>query len=255
MTNFRNLPFYMRRFLLSALFPLLLTACSTGSSLSGIKYKGYPVNPTRSVDTALLQLVRPYRDSVGKTMDEVLVQNQQELLKELPDSPLGNFLADAYLWAARTKFDAQADIAFMNHGGVRVNRFAAGPITRGMVFEVMPFDNQLVIVPVKGEVLQQYVQRLAAEGGGGGVAGLSYRIEGKQAVDIRVQDKPMDVAATYNMVNSDYAVDGGGGFRAFRELKQNRTGYLQRDAIIAYCQWHQQEGRKITTTTNTRISK
>ena len=255
MTNFRNLLFYMRRFLLSALFPLLLTACSTGSSLSGITYKGYPVNPTRSVDTALLQLVRPYRDSVGKTMDEVLVQNQQELLKELPDSPLGNFLADAYLWAARTMFDGKADVAFMNHGGVRVNRFAAGPVTRGMVFEVMPFDNQLVIVPVQGAVLQQYIDRLAAEGGGGGVAGLSYRIEDKKAVDIRIGDKPLNPAVIYNMVNSDYAVDGGGGFRAFRELKQNRTGYLQRDAIIAYCQWHQREGRKITTAINTRISK
>jgi 2',3'-cyclic-nucleotide 2'-phosphodiesterase (5'-nucleotidase family) len=255
MTNFRNLPFNMRRFLLTAIIPILLAACSTGSRLSAVTYKGYPVNPTRSTDSLLLQLIRPYRDSVGKTMDEVLVQNQQDLLKELPDSPLGNFLADAYLWAARNMFDAGADVAFMNHGGVRVNRFAAGPITRGMVFEVMPFDNQLVIVPVKGEVLGQYVQRLAADGGGGGVAGLSYRITGKLAVDIKIQDKPLDPSATYKMVNSDYAVDGGGGFRGFRELKQQRTGYLQRDAIIAYCQWHQREGRKITTASNTRISK
>jgi 2',3'-cyclic-nucleotide 2'-phosphodiesterase (5'-nucleotidase family) len=132
---------------------------------------------------------------------------------------------------------------------------AAGPITRGMVYEVMPFDNQLVIVPVKGEVLRQYIDRLAAEGGGGGVAGLSYRITGKQAVDVMIQGKPLDLGATYMMVNSDYAVDGGGGFRAFKDLKQQRTGYLQRDAIIAYCQWHAKEGKPISTATNTRISK
>jgi 2',3'-cyclic-nucleotide 2'-phosphodiesterase (5'-nucleotidase family) len=105
---------------------------------------------------------------------------------------LGNFLADAYLWAARALFDAKADIAFMNHGGVRINRMAEGPITRGMVYEVMPFDNQLVIVPVKGAVLQQYIDRLAAEGGGGGVSGLSYRIAGKQAVEVMIQGKPLD---------------------------------------------------------------
>jgi 2',3'-cyclic-nucleotide 2'-phosphodiesterase (5'-nucleotidase family) len=233
----------------------LLLGCSTGTQLTGVRYQGYPVNPARAADTALLRLVQPYRDSVGKTMDQVLVTNQQELLKELPNSPLGNFLADAYLWAARTMFDAKADIAFMNHGGVRINRMAAGPITRGMVYEVMPFDNQLVIVPVKGEVLRQYIDRLAAEGGGGGVAGLSYRITGKQAVDVMIQGKPLDLGATYMMVNSDYAVDGGGGFRAFKDLKQQRTGYLQRDAIIAYCQWHAKEGKPISTATNTRISK
>lgn len=245
----------MKRFLLLSIIPLLLLGCSTGTQLTGVRYQGYPVNPARAADTALLRLVQPYRDSVGKTMDQVLVTNQQELLKELPNSPLGNFLADAYLWAARTMFDAKADIAFMNHGGVRINRMAAGPITRGMVYEVMPFDNQLVIVPVKGEVLRQYIDRLAAEGGGGGVAGLSYRITGKQAVDVMIQGKPLDLGTTYMMVNSDYAVDGGGGFRAFKDLKQQRTGYLQRDAIIAYCQWHAKEGKPISTATNTRISK
>ncbi|MEN9951251.1 MAG: hypothetical protein RLY85_2003 [Bacteroidota bacterium] len=245
----------MKRFLFLSIIPLLLVGCITRNQLTGVRYKGYPVNPARAADTALLRLVQPFRDSVGKTMDQVLVMNQQELLKELPNSPLGNFLADAYLWAARTMFDAKADIAFMNHGGVRINRMATGPITRGLVYEVMPFDNQLVIVPVRGEVLRQYIDRLAAEGGGGGVAGLSYRITGKQAVEVMIQGKPLDLGATYMMVNSDYAVDGGGGFRAFKDLKQQRTGYLQRDAIIAYCQWHAKEGKPISTATNTRISK
>lgn len=245
----------MKRFLLYTIFFVSLLACTPGRQLSKVTHGRYSVNPSKAADTAFLRLIRPYRDSVGKTMDEVLVQNQQELLKEMPNSALGNFLADAYLWAARTQFDARADVAFMNHGGVRVNRIAAGNITRGMVYEVMPFDNQLVIVPVKGAVLQQYVQRLAAEGGGGGVAGISYRIADKQAVDIQINNKPLDLQAVYRMVNSDYAVDGGGGFRGFRELEQNRTGYLQRDAIIAYCQWHAREGKQISTGTHIRIFK
>lgn len=245
----------MKRFLFLSIIPFLFLGCSTQTQLTGVRYQGYPINPARATDSVLLQLVQPYRDSVGKTMDQVLAMNGQELLKELPNSPLGNFLADAYLWAARNLFDAKADIAFMNHGGVRINRMAAGPITRGMVYEVMPFDNQLVIVPVKGDVLQQYIDRLAAEGGGGGVSGLNYRIAGKQAVDVMIQGKPLDPDTIYRMVNSDYAVDGGGGFRGFRDLKQQRTGYLQRDAIIDYCQWHAKEAKPISTATNTRISK
>jgi hypothetical protein len=50
---------------------------------------------------------------------------------------------------------------------------------------------------------------------------------------------------SYFMVNSDYAVDGGGGFNLFKQLPQQRTGYFQRDAIIEYCKASNKAG--ITT--------
>lgn len=188
-------------------------------------------------------------------MNEYLVQNERDLNKETPNSTLGNFLADAYLWAARNKMDPRAEIAFMNHGGVRINRLAQGNITRGMIYEVMPFDNVLVLVEVKGSILKEYLDRIAFEGGGGGISGVSMKINDRKATDIKVNGQALDLNRTYFMVNSDYQVDGGGGFTAFKNLKQNRSGYLQRDAIIEYCKSLQKEGKKIIQEPKIRISK
>ena len=101
----------MKRITPFLLFFVLLSACHSHQTLSGIGYKGYPVGQTKKSDTSYLSMLKPYRDSVDKTMNEVLAQNATDLLKEVPNSRLGNFLADAYLWAAREKFDKRADVA------------------------------------------------------------------------------------------------------------------------------------------------
>ncbi len=233
--TFRYTPILMKRIHFSIVLFVFLSACHLSQSPTGIGYKGYAVGQSKKADAGYLSMLKPYTDSVDKTMNEVLAESATELLKEVPNSTLGNFLADAYLWAAREKFDKRADVAFMNHGGVRINRIRAGKIDRRIIYEVMPFDNTLVIVEVNGALLQKTLDRIAEDGGGGGVAGLSMRIKDKKAVDVMIGGIPLDPQKTYFMVNSDYAVDGGGGFNAFKTLPQQRTGYFQRDAIIEYC--------------------
>lgn len=233
---------------------LLFLGCRTVQPITGIAFKDYIVAKGSRLDSSYVAMLQPYTDSVGKTMDQVLAKSSKELLKETPNSTLGNFLADAYLEMARVKFDKRANVAFMNHGGVRINRFAAGEITRRMVYEVMPFDNLLVVVEVKGDVLQAYLDKLASEGGGGGVSGITMGIKDKKAVNVLIGGKALDLGRTYIMVNSDYAVDGGGGFTALKKLKQQRTQYFLRDAIIDYCQQQQAKGQPIQTEPAIRIT-
>jgi 2',3'-cyclic-nucleotide 2'-phosphodiesterase (5'-nucleotidase family) len=236
------------------LFFLSTFACHPAKQITSISYKDYVITKGGTADSAYENMLLPYADSVGKTMNEVMAIAEMELLKEMPNSSLGNFLADAYLSMAREKFEKRADIAFMNHGGVRINRIPAGPIPRRSIFEVMPFDNLLVIVEVKGNVLQGYLDKLASEGGGGGVAGLTMKIKNKKAVDVIIGGKEIQADQVYYMVNSDYAVDGGGGFQEFRKLKQQRTQYFLRDAILDYCRNEQAAGKKIKREPNLRIT-
>lgn len=241
-------------YVLGVIFFLIgIGACHSTRQLSGLSFKDYSVTKKAGVDSSYVRMIAPYSDSLGKSMNEVLCNNERELIKDMPNSDLGNFLADAYLWAARKKLDAEVDMAFMNHGGVRVNRIGAGPVTRTHIYEVMPFDNQLVIVEVPGSVLREFVDRLAAEGGGGGVAGITYRIGDKKAVDVRVGRHPLNDSTIYRMANSDYVVDGGGGFKGFQQLPQRRDGYLMRDAIMEYCMMHQQSGKGVGVEMEKRI--
>jgi 2',3'-cyclic-nucleotide 2'-phosphodiesterase (5'-nucleotidase family) len=87
------------------------------------------------------------------------------------------------------------------------------------------------------------------------VAGVRFAISEKKAVDVMVNGKPLDLNRTYKMVNSDYTLDSGSGIPAFKTLKQVRSGYLMRDAIIQYCQYLQQTGKKISVESQIRISK
>jgi len=123
----------MRKLFLSLSVVLLLFSCHSVQQLQSIRYKDYVVAQTQPVDSSYLAMLKGYSDSVNKTMNEFLVENEADLVKETPNSSLGNFLADAYLWGAKTNVDPRAEIAFMNHGGVRINRLLHGGITRRQV--------------------------------------------------------------------------------------------------------------------------
>ncbi len=69
----------MKRFTPFLLFFVLLSACHSSQPLTGIGYKGYPVGKLKQVDTSSLSMLKPYRDSVDKTMIEVLAENAADL--------------------------------------------------------------------------------------------------------------------------------------------------------------------------------
>ncbi len=240
----------MKRFLI-LLSVLVLGACHKAYQPTALQYEGYDVRDIKP-DSAMLSLVAPYRLKVGATMDDAIAELPQTLVKSLPDGTLGNFMADAYLAMAREKFAPAADFAYMNNGGIRLNQVQAGPLRRGTVYEVMPFDNQMVIVKVPGSLVQQFMDHIAAEGGGG-IAGLTMRIRQKKAIDIQINGVPLDTTRTYTMVNSDYVVQGGGRFDGFRNVPVQQTGYLLRDAILDYCKRFRTQGVSLPESSAKRI--
>ena len=252
--------FYLGRYLIamrrlfSAFLPfffLAISGCHPGYHPTGLQYAGYDIN-NKEVDTAFTSFIKPYAAKVGETMNDVVGELPTALAKSLPDGSLNNFLADAYLSMARARFDASADLAYMNFGGIRLNSIQAGPLKRGSVYEVMPFDNLMVLVKVKGSVLKEFLDHVAAEGGGG-ISGVVMRIREKKATDIQVQGQALDPEKEYTMVNSDYVVNGGGGFRGFRDLPARTTGYLLRDAILDYCKQYQTAGKPVPVPAEKRI--
>jgi len=184
-------------------------------------------------------------------MDDSLGWLPIDLSKGLPDGSLGNFLADSYLRMAQRRVDSSVQVAFINHGGIRLNQVSAGLLRRGTVYEVMPFDNELLIVYLTGAQLKGYLDHIAAEGGGG-VAGLEMRIREGKAIDIRVRGHPLDTAARYGMANSDYTVLSS-NYTGMRGLPFRRTSYLLRDATIDYCTQFREAGLPIHVDTQKRI--
>jgi 2',3'-cyclic-nucleotide 2'-phosphodiesterase (5'-nucleotidase family) len=245
----------MKRYI-SFLFPvvfayLLASGCHQAFRPEAMQYAGYDVN-NQVRDTSFDAFIKPYAAKVGETMNDPVGELPLTLVKSLPDGSLGNFMADAYLAMAREKFDAAADMAYMNHGGIRLNTIQAGTLRRGTIYEVMPFDNLMVILQVKGSLVRQFLDHIAEEGGGG-IAGVQMIIKDKKATDIRIQGQALDPEKTYTLVNSDYVVNGGGRFNGFRDLPAQKTGYLLRDAILDYCSGFRKAGKPLPVSTEKRI--
>jgi 2',3'-cyclic-nucleotide 2'-phosphodiesterase (5'-nucleotidase family) len=188
--------------------PLLIAiffaiSCNTSYKAENVQYSSYRIQQHDEGSKSLTTIVRPYSDSVNKLMNVVIGYNETQLEKKKQDNTLGFFLTDAYLEMAKQKVDPKVDAAFMNAGGIRLPEMAAGPITQGKIFELMPFDNLMVVLKVKGSLLKQYLDTLAANEG---VieSGITMQIVNKTAQQVMVGGIPLDLNADYTIVHSDY---------------------------------------------------
>lgn len=232
---------------------IVMVSCSTSYRTSGMQYKDYRITATQPQDSQLLLLIRPYREQVTARMSDVVGVADESLEKSEPESTLGNFMADAFLTMARQKFNTQVDLSIMNYGGIRLTQLPAGSVTRGKIFELMPFDNVLVLQRLKGSTLQQLLD-IAAAYGGWPVAGASYQIRNKKAVNVMIGGKPLDPSSTYVLANSDFVSNGGDNADMLRDIPQQSIGYLMRDALVDYIQWLKSQGKNIGANVEKRVT-
>jgi 2',3'-cyclic-nucleotide 2'-phosphodiesterase (5'-nucleotidase family) len=183
-------------------------------------------------------------------MNDILGINDASLRSGDQENILGYFMTDAYLLMARKMFRTKVDVAFMNRGGVRLQELPAGNITRGKIFELMPFDNILLLVTVRGALLKQYLDTLALRDQVI-ASGLTLKIKNRKVQDVMVGQAPLDENADYTIANSDYTIANSA---LLKSLSVKNIGYLQRDALIDYIKQLHGEGKKITVAESKRVT-
>ncbi len=188
-------------------------------------------------DGAVEDLIAPFRERMEEEIRQVIGQAAVPLSKASPEGTLGNFAADAMLWAARRETGRTIHMAMTNNGGLRVP-LAPGPITVGHMFELMPFENMLSVLTLSGRQVQELAHGLAAMRGEP-IAGFSFRIEaegeGWVARDLRVGGEPVRPGARYRLVTNDYLANGGGSLTPIHEpLEREDLPILLRDTFIDY---------------------
>lgn len=186
-------------------------------------------------------------------MNDVIGVAAVSMDKKQPECTLGNFMVDAFLQMATEKYATKVDAAFVNFGGIRLTQLPAGNITNGKIFELMPFDNLLILQRIKGDVFQQVLDLMAAKGGWP-VAGITMQIKDKKAINVLVGGKPLDLNATYTIANSDFIANGGDNADMLRKVPQITNGYLMRDAIIDYIGKFKSQGKNISATIENRVT-
>jgi 5'-nucleotidase len=182
------------------------------------------------------------------------------------ESALGDVIADAQLAATQTPAFGDADVAFMNPGGIRANLSYTGSeagegdgnVTYGEVFTVQPFGNSLVTMTLTGSQLHTLLEQqftgctldYPADAPAGGQpfnrilqvsAGFSYAWQEKGTpcdnVDpdsIKINGVVIDATASYRITVNSFMADGGDQLYILRKGSERLGGALDLDALESY---------------------
>jgi 2',3'-cyclic-nucleotide 2'-phosphodiesterase (5'-nucleotidase family) len=211
---------------------LLLGGCKTYYAAE-TQSSRLDTSTTTELDTAILAMVDPYRSQLELSMNVVLAELSTDLTKEQPESTLGNHVARITLEAAEREVGRDLDFAIMNYGGLRVPSINAGPLLMNDAYQIMPFDNYIVVMDLTGSQVLELLDQIAAYGGWP-VQDIRFAMEEKRAVAVEIRGEALRAEETYSVALTDYLADGGDHLEMLKGIKHFNTGLLLRDAIIDY---------------------
>ncbi len=198
-------------------------------------------------------MIDPYREELEARMNMVLGELPEDLKKDRPNSNMGNWFCDALLDMSQRYYPGEVDFAIQNYGGLRLPFLGKGEITKSDIFQLMPFDNLLVVLELDANMLQRFLDDIADSNGWPLSRGIEFRIENDRAVDIKIGGKAIDKDRIYKVAMPDYIGNGWGGQEYLGECKQFNSNVYIRDAIIDYLYILLENNEKITIDNTKRI--
>ncbi len=96
----------------------------------------------------------------------------------------------------------KVDGIITNAGSIRINKNFKGDITYANALEILPFENNIVIVEIKGKYLKQVLQH--------------GQQTNRRYLQYYLKDKNIDDNKTYKIITNSYIATGKDGYEAFR---------------------------------------
>ncbi|TXK51563.1 hypothetical protein FVR03_03265 [Pontibacter qinzhouensis] len=197
--------------------------------------------------------IAPYREKVTTQMSEVIGYSEAELTKGDYESPLGNFVVDLLLEESRVLYDQPIDLAVATNGGFR-SPIPAGEVTMGNAFELMPFENEMLVLTLDGPTMQELFD-FAARTRIAPMANATYTALQGKASNITIGGKAFDPAKQYTVVTTDYLANGGDNMTMFsKALASEKVGILMRDLIVLHIRKLTASQKKIKQDTAPRVT-
>lgn len=233
--------------------------CSVPETRSVAKGRVVDVDTVNApdVDKYIDSLVQIYRAPLQSQMEEVLAYSAQQMRKGTPEDLLNNFVADLVFdkgAAIYTPADGNPiDICILNYGGLRTS-IPEGAVTQSRIFELMPFENEMVVVTMTAENAWQMLEYIASRNVGVPVSGIRLGVKDGKVADVLIQGKPYDAGRNYKVLTSDYLASAGDNMRFFRDpVATEILGLRIRDAIIMHLREVHQQGQMISSALDGRV--
>lgn len=221
---------------------LLLMAAALGAQ-TPVLVRAQPLSVTESVAEApdLEKVIAPIRAEIRASFEQPLVEAPKGLFRGRgsEENLLGYWIADCMRARGSALAGAPVRFAITNRGGIRSN-LKPGLVKVGDVFEVMPFENELVIVELTGAEIIKVIREGLVRRGGEPCSGVLVRVDGTpEAPEVTVtwdDGSPIDQGAAYKVATTDYLYGGGDSIPTLKKgRKPFTTGLVVRQILLDAC--------------------
>ncbi|WP_062056954.1 5'-nucleotidase C-terminal domain-containing protein [Aquimarina longa] len=211
-------------------------------SVSRITATQQKIDSTVVADTSIDSFIAPFRAHLNETLDATLCIATINITKfdGKLESTLGNLMADISLHQTqpifKKRYSKNIDFVLLNHGGIRapINK---GSVTARTAFEVMPFENELVVAELSYEKTKALISYLAERQQAHPIANLKLQIlkDAKKATKVTVNGQPLQEGKNYFVLTTDYLQQGGDSMNFFKDpIQIYKTEYKLRNTLIDY---------------------
>lgn len=227
----------IKYYLLGGIFSVLM-ACHPNMNLVDVKTQENIVIGQEIEDKKeFVKLIAPYKEKLDDRMNQKISHTMIELNRMGDNSNLGALLSDYLLegandWAVKNKMP-KVDAAILNIGGIR-NNISEGDILVRNIFEVMPFENEMVIVKMKGEDIQGIFDYYEKHQKNNPVAQLNIIVKDGKLVEGLINGEHPQIGKTYYIATSDYLAMGGDSMYFFEKGETIKTDVILRNLFLEY---------------------
>ena len=232
---------FMKKIWILFFFSFLIIAFKNNSyEVSKINAKQLKIVYEVNQDSSIIQLFTPYKKKMTKEITKSLSFSPKILERTDGNlqSTLGNLVADLSYEKAnelfKNKTGKTVDFSMSNYGGIRA-AIMKGDVTVSNAFELMPFDNTLVVVELNYDKIKALFNYFVAKKRAHPLSkNIQLTIE-NDSYKVLINGKPIQKNRTYFIATSNYLQKGGDGMIFFSEPESLfDSNFLIRDAIVDY---------------------
>lgn len=226
----------------------------------GVRSGQTAIDSSIPADESVEKMLEPYSGKV-RALSIVIGQLDGTLKKgEVGAGSLGQFVTDGLTVYAKTKVSKPIALTIMNAGGLRKNEIAAGEVRAADIFELLPFENALMTVDVRGADLLKVLPALARDAQAG--LRIQYKWNDRdrpevitaKLLDENGKEHEIEPDKTYTIITIDYLLRLAGGAYAILQEAKNKTplNVTLRDAMMEYVKSETAAGRKLRSRVDDR---
>jgi len=196
-------------------FISLIFSCENSKQLVNINAENRIIAEGLPSNTDIEAVIDPYKINLDKSMNKILSYSTATYSKNDGNynTAIGNLMADAIMELSNPIFKSRTgknlDMVLLNHGGIR-SVLSKGNITTRTAYSLMPFENSVIVVALKGTVIMEMTSYLKEFGKPHPISGIELVLNSDNTYNtILIGGKPIEMEKTYHVATNDYLYKGG----------------------------------------------